>query len=129
VGFGGDVAACWMDLGVSLVWGSFGCLLLAAPAIGIRTADRLFGVGGGGGVGAPAAAGGGGAEREDLERRWWCAFGMEVVGRSAPERAPPPPEKKGIAAGERRDWNEGARVRGMRLPLIRIENDWSRPFA
>jgi hypothetical protein len=33
-----------MDLGVSLVWGSFGCLLLAAPAIGIRTADRLFGV-------------------------------------------------------------------------------------
>jgi hypothetical protein len=24
---------------------------------------------------------------------------------------------------ERRDWNEGARVRGMRLPLIRIEND------
>jgi hypothetical protein len=36
-----------MDLGVSLVWGSFGCLLpacLPAPAIGIRTADRLFGV-------------------------------------------------------------------------------------
>jgi hypothetical protein len=30
---------------------------------------------------------------------------------------------------ERRDWNEGARVRGMWLPLIRIENDWSRPFA
>jgi hypothetical protein len=24
---------------------------------------------------------------------------------------------------ERRDWNEGARVPGMRLPLIRIEND------
>jgi hypothetical protein len=24
---------------------------------------------------------------------------------------------------EMRDWNEGARVRGMRLPLIRIEND------
>jgi hypothetical protein len=40
-----------------------------------------------------------GAEREDLERRWWCAFGLEVVGSSAPERAPPLPEKKCIAAG------------------------------
>jgi hypothetical protein len=29
--------------------------------------------------------------------RWWCAFGLEVVGRRAPGR--PPPEKKCIAAG------------------------------
>jgi hypothetical protein len=63
-----------------------------------------------------------------------CGWGMRGEGGSGDEqqRDTHPSHMRGLVRRvwlrrreetERRDWNEGARVRGMRLPLIRIEND------